>query len=118
MGAPASGPRPATVCAELLAALEASEGRTRRRKRDQRPDVIGLGIKRRLLEDAVREDPEPEAFEAWLLDRVLRTGTGDGAVRAMAIQIFEEWKLALASEPFRGWLADGAPSADRGAGGR
>jgi hypothetical protein len=114
MAGSAGGPRPATVCAELLAALEASEGRTRRRKRDQRPDVIGLGIKRRLLEDAVREDPEPEAFEAWLLDRVLRTGTGDGAVRAMALQIFEEWKLALGMEAFRGWLAEGAPSEDRG----
>lgn len=108
--------RPATVCAELLEALRASEDRTRHRKRDQRPDRIGLGIKRRLLEDAVREDPDPEAFEGWLLDRVLGAAgaaSGEGAVRAMAIQVFEEWNLARDSTPFRGWLADGAPSGDR-----
>jgi hypothetical protein len=105
--------RPSQVCAELLDALEASEGRTRRRKRDQRPDVIGLGIKRRLLEAAVREDPEPADFEGWLLDRVVQAGAGNGADRAMALQVFEEWRLATFSDPFRGWLASGAPSADR-----
>jgi hypothetical protein len=105
--------RPARVCAELLAALEASEGRTRRRKRDQRPDVIGLGIKRRLLEEAVRDDPEPVDFEGWLMDRVHDGGPGNGAVRAMALQVFEEWRMATASQPFRGWLASGAPSDDR-----
>jgi hypothetical protein len=109
-----SGPlRPASVCAELLAALEASESKSRRRKRDQRPDVIGLGLKRRLLEAAVREDPEPEEFEGWLLDRVLGAAEGEGAVRAMALQVFEEWRLAGLSDPFRGWLARGAPSDDR-----
>lgn len=105
--------RPARVCAELLEALEASEGRTRKRKRDQRPDIIGLGIKRRLLEAAVQADPEPEDFEGWLLDRVLASGDGHGAVRAMAVQVFDEWKLALMSDPFRDWLASGAPSEDR-----
>jgi hypothetical protein len=39
-------------------------------------------------------------------------------VRAMALQIFEEWRLALLSDPFRDWLARGAPSADRGPAGR
>ena len=38
--------RPAEVCAALLAALEAAEGRRRSRKRDQTPDAIGLAIKR------------------------------------------------------------------------
>jgi hypothetical protein len=35
----------------------------RRRKRDTTADAIGLTIKRRLLEQAVRQDPEPEIFE-------------------------------------------------------
>jgi hypothetical protein len=110
----AAGPlRPSRVCAELLEALEASEGRTRRRKRDQRPDIIGLRIKRDLLEAAVREDPAPDAFEGWLLDQVVGAGPGNGAVRAMALQVFEEWRLATVSDPFRGWLASGAPSEDR-----
>jgi hypothetical protein len=105
--------RPGRVCRELLEALAASEGRSRKRKRDQKPDVIGLGIKRSLLEAAVRDDPEPDAFEEWLLRQVTSAGPGSGAVRAMALQIFEEWRLARQSDPFRGWLSEGAPSADR-----
>src|SRR2546422_5226163 len=38
--------RPGEICRELLAALDASEGRRRRRKRDTTPDAIGLTIKR------------------------------------------------------------------------
>jgi hypothetical protein len=105
--------RPAQLCAELLQALLASEAQTRRRKRDQRPDIIGLRIKRELLEAAVRADPAPDDFEEWLLGEVLRAGTGAGGVRAMALQVFEEWQLARASDPFRGWLERGAPSDDR-----
>jgi hypothetical protein len=112
-GPPATGLRPARVCAELLEALASSEGRSRKRKRDQRPDAIGMGIKRGLLEAAVEEDPDPDDFEGWLLDRVLEGGPGSGAIRAMALQVFEEWRLARHAAPFRGWLADGAPSADR-----
>jgi hypothetical protein len=81
-------PRPAHICAQLLAALEATEGRRRRRKRDTTPDAIGIAIKRQLLEGAVRDDPEP----------------GDLA----------DWRLAKTSDRFRGWLEEGAPSADAG----
>src|SRR5688500_4913591 len=50
--------RPAQVCRGLLAALDASDGRRRARKRDQTPDAIGLAAKRELLERAVRDDPD------------------------------------------------------------
>ena len=60
--------RPADVCKALLAALDAADGRRRKRKRDQTPDSIGLSIKRELLEHAVRDDPSPEAFDEWLLN--------------------------------------------------
>ena len=106
------GTRPSAVCRELLAALEASEGRRQRRKRDTTPDAIGLGIKRDLLERAVAADPEPGAFEAWLLDQCRGAGGAEGGVRAMALSIFEEWRLAQEAEPFREWLARGAPSDD------
>jgi hypothetical protein len=111
----APGPRPAEVCRGLLAALEAAEGRRLRRKRDTKPDAIGLGLKRDLLVQAVRDDPEPEAFEGWLLEQCLAAdGTASvGAVRAMATDILTEWQLASASPDFRGWLAAGAPSEDR-----
>jgi hypothetical protein len=124
---PPSSLRPAEVCRRLLAALDASEGRRRRRKRDTSPDAIGLAIKRRLLEEAVRADPDPAAFEGWLLERCHAAhdsgrrgrGRGDlglsaasGPVRAMALDVLAEWQLAQTSRAFRSWLDRGAPSDD------
>jgi hypothetical protein len=109
-----STPRPAVVCGELIAALEASEGRRRRRKRDTTPDAIGLGIKRDLLESAVAADPDPGLFEAWLLERCLAPsgGASVGAMRAMALEILAEWRMACAAGDFSAWLGRGAPSED------
>ena len=113
-----SGLRPAVVCRRLLAALEASEGRRRRRKRDTTPDAIGLGIKRALLEAVVAEDPDPAAFEGWLLARCLepKDGASVGAMRAMALDVLGEWRLACLARDFADWLDRGAPSDDTGAG--
>lgn len=106
--------RPARLCEGLLAALDASEGRRRRRKRDTTPDAVGHGIKREILEAAVRADPDPRDFEAWLLTRCLaahRTKSV-GATRMMALDILADWRLAEAAPDFLEWLARGAPSAD------
>jgi hypothetical protein len=102
----------------LLAALEAAEGRRRRRKRDQTPDAIGLTIKRDLLQRVVQEDPNPEAFEAWLLHCVQSCSAPQsaGALSAMARAIFDEWRLAHSMNAFKHWLDQGAPSADTDAG--
>jgi hypothetical protein len=107
--------RPAQLCRELLAALDVAEGRRRRRKRDTTPDAIGIGIKRELLEAALREDPDPDAFEGWLLERCLgAAGThSTGGVRAMALEVLHEWQLARSLGAFDQWLAGGAPSEDR-----
>ena len=106
--------RPADVCKALLTALEASEGRKRKRKRDQTPDTIGLSIRRSLLERAVREDPSPEAFAEWLLRYPINCDTPQwaGAVSAMARAVLEEWRLAHSLDGFRAWLEHGAPSDD------
>lgn len=104
---------PARVCARLLAALGASEGRRQRRKRNTTADTIGLEMKRSLLERAVEEAPSAEAFEAWLLEKCEEDG-GGGGVRAMALEILEEWRLALISPEFAAWLERGAPSDDAG----
>jgi hypothetical protein len=111
-GSPLS--RPAAVCRGLLSALEASEARRKRRQRDTTPDALGLAMKRELLERAVKDDPEPERFEAWLLERTLAAEhTGIGGTRAMALEILREWRLAVAAPEFGAWLSAGAPSDDR-----
>jgi hypothetical protein len=116
--------RPAEVCQTLLAALDASEGRRRRRKRNTTPDSIGMAIKRSILEQALRDNPEADAFEGWLLERCLSAGeaptpgaaeglfAASGPVRAMALEVLAEWRLAQASGTFRNWLSHGAPSED------
>jgi hypothetical protein len=105
--------RPADVCRALLAALEASEGRRRNRKRDQTPDAFGLGVKRDLLRQAAEDDPRPEAFEEWLLNYPLTQPRElAGPAFAMARAVFEEWRLAHVSGEFRLWLEQGAPSDD------
>ena len=113
-GEPLKSVRPAQVCAALLAALEAAEGRRRSRKRDQTPDAIGLAIKRDLLRRAVQEDPDPEVFEAWLLRCIQGCSAPEssGAVTAMARSIFDEWCLAHSMDEFKTWLDRGAPSDD------
>jgi hypothetical protein len=103
--------RPARLCTALLAALNASEGRSRERKRDQTPDSIGLTLRRGLLERAANDDPEPDAFEQWLSDHV-EASTWPGAVRAIARTVLDEWRLAHQLETFAAWLEHGAPSED------
>lgn len=103
--------RPARICGALLAALDAAEGRSRARKRDQTPDTIGLALRRDLLDCAVRDDPEPEAFEQWLLDHVA-SRTAPGAAHAVARAVFDEWRLAHRMDAFASWLQLGAPSDD------
>ena len=106
--------RPADVCRALLAALEASEGRRRKRKRDQTPDAFGLAVKRALLQRAVEDDPRPEAFEEWLLNYPPSCKAPElaGPAFAMARAVFDEWRLAHALGEFRLWLEQGAPSDD------
>jgi hypothetical protein len=108
------GMRPADVCRALLAALDAAEGRRRMRKRDQTPDAFGLSVKRDLLERAVADDPDPDAFEGWLLKYPVGCSRPElaGPALAMARAVFEEWRLAHTLGEFRSWLEQGAPSDD------
>jgi hypothetical protein len=104
--------RPADVCRQLLAALDASEGRRKRRKRDTTPDAIGMAVKYDLLAQTVQEDPSPEGFESWLLQKCLAAGFASGPMHAMALDVLREWQLAQASPAFHTWLSQGAPSDD------
>lgn len=109
---PATEPlRPGTFARLSLAAHAAAEGRRRRRKRNQTPDAIGLAIRRELLERIAAEEPAPAAFEAWLL-RYTLDQPASGPVRALAVQVLEEYRFAQHDPAFGRWLAAGAPSAD------
>ena len=103
--------RPAQFCRFLLRTLDAAEAQTRRRKRDQRPDHIGLGIRRHLLERAIADGPEECDFERWLLEQVL-VSEDPGALRAMAVLILDEFRFAATQPEFTAWLKAGAPNAD------
>lgn len=109
---PETGLRPGEVCRRLLGAMDASEGRRKRRKRDTRPDLVGLGIKRDLLAQAAVDDPSVDDFEGWLLEQCLDAGPLAGAYRAMALEVLHEWRLAVAAPSFGAWLEAGAPSDD------
>lgn len=104
---------PAELCRGLLGALDASEGRRKRRARNTTADSIGLGIQRDLLEDIIRHDPPPDGFEAWLMHRCEAEGAADGAMRAMALSIWDQWQLAQRAPDVRAWIAAGAQSDDR-----
>ncbi len=107
---------PVELCRGLLGALDASEGRRRRRARNTTADSIGMEIQRALLEGVVREAPDAPDFERWLLERCMAEGESDGATRAMALFIWHQWQLASEAEGFRDWIIRGAPSDDRGRG--
>jgi hypothetical protein len=107
---------PAELSRGLLGALDASEGRRRRRARNTTADSIGLDIQRGLLDDIVRDDPAPDEFEAWLLARCEAEGAGDGAMRAMALSVWEQWQLAQRAPDVRAWIVAGARSDDRDSG--
>jgi hypothetical protein len=106
---------PAEICRALLAALEASEGRRKRRQRNTTPDAIGITVKRELLERALQDDPAAENFEAWLMEYCAANSADAtiGTLRATAIQVLEDWRLAHQVPQFREWLAHGAPSGDK-----
>jgi hypothetical protein len=104
---------PVELCRGLLGALDASEGRRRRRSRNTTADSIGMEIQRELLEAAVREAPGAPDFERWLLARCMAEGESDGATRAMALFIWHQWQLASEAPSFREWITRGSPSDDR-----
>jgi len=103
--------RPAEFARRSLAAIEASEGRRRRRKRDTTPDKIGLDLKRELLYQTAAADPPPDGYEAFLLAQVLAARAA-GPLRALAAELLDEYRLAALDPTYSRWLANGAPSDD------
>lgn len=71
-----------------------------------------MSLKRTLLEDTVQHDPDPDTYEEWLLGRCVTRDTPSGPLRAMALDVLADWRLAQSSAEFRSWLEQGAPSDD------
>ncbi len=102
------GVRPAQVCEWLLTSIDVAEGRRKRRARNTTPDNIGLNLKLDLLQKCIAADPDPDGFQAWLLQAALKPDQASGPVRAVCADILFEWQSALQDPFYRDWLLAGA----------
>jgi hypothetical protein len=82
--------------------LSSGDEAPRPRARDQQADRAGLILKRRVLDALVALDPEPQDLEAALLAIVEDFGQPTGPTRAIALSLFDEWRVACATPE---WLA-------------
>jgi hypothetical protein len=80
-----------------LLLLASRDLRPRQRARDQRADVLGLDLKRRILQHLADQDPEPADVSATLFQVIEQFGPPFGPTRAIATLIHEEWQVACAS---------------------
>jgi hypothetical protein len=85
-----------------LLLLASRDLRPRQRARDQRADVAGLDLKRRILEEVAGQDPEPAEVATVLFRCIDQFGPPFGATRALAAVIHEEWQAACVSPD---WVA-------------
>src|SRR3989442_12307786 len=83
--------RPRDLALVLLASREL---RPRQRARDQQADLVGLDLKRRLLEHIAALDPEPADLEAALLRIIEGLEKPSGPGGAIAASFREEWQAA------------------------
>jgi hypothetical protein len=89
-------PRPAQVCRDLLATLRVSDALRRRGARTV-AEIIAMAFERAVLERAIIEDPGPEEFESWLVERCIELAPdsrGESWVRTTAVQIHDRWLAA------------------------
>src|SRR5438445_2588988 len=80
-----------------LLLLASRDLRPRQRARDQRADLAGLDLKRRVLQGLADRDPEPADVQAALLGIVDEIGPPTGPTRAIATSIYDEWQAACIS---------------------
>ena len=85
-----------------LLLLASGDLRPRHRARDQQADLIGLELKRRILQRLADLDPKPAVLEAALVQIVEEIGPPTGPARAVATVVREEWQVACAAPE---WVA-------------
>ncbi len=91
--------RPRDLAILLLASTDL---RPRQRARDQQADLVGMELKRRILQHLAEVDPEPAEMEATLIQAVDAIGPPTGPARAVALVVWEEWQTACRSPE---WVA-------------
>lgn len=91
--------RPRDLALLLLATREMLP---RTRARDQQADLIGLGLKRRILVRLAALDPEPLDLDDVLLRIVAGLGEPTGPARAVALAVRADWQMACATPA---WVA-------------
>jgi hypothetical protein len=84
-----------------LLLLSSEELRPRKRMRSQYPDVVGMELKRSLLQAVADLDPESDDLDATLARLIDELGSPAGPIRALAIGFRDDWR-GLASNP--SWL--------------
>jgi hypothetical protein len=89
----------------------------RKRARDQQADLAGLALKRRVLDALAARDPEPDDMEGALLAIVVEVGSPPGATRAIALALFEDWRIATETPGWVAHLLDEALRSDDTSGG-
>jgi hypothetical protein len=99
---PTASPEPIRPRDLALLLLASGDLLPRARARDQRADLVGMELKRRVLERLVAVDPEPADLEATLARIVDEFGPPTGPTRAVAILIMDEWRTACAAPE---WIA-------------
>ncbi len=79
-----------------------------RLSRDLEPDLLGLGLKQRVLDAVIAADPPAEEFERALLESAAALGLPAGSARGVCSDILMEWRMAQASPNFVPWLREEA----------
>src|SRR5437762_7824648 len=76
-----------------LLLLASGDLRPRKRARDQQADLVGLELKRTILQRVAALDPEPADLDAVLIRIVEENSTPTGPARAVARVVREEWQM-------------------------
>lgn len=86
----------------------------RQRARDQAADLVGMELKRDVLQRLAALDPEPDALDVALQQIIEDIGPPHGPTRGICLNIRYDWEAAEASPEFVAWLLDEAVRESQG----
>ena len=86
----------------------------RQRARDQAADLVGMELKRDVLQRLAALDPEPNELNTALQQIIEDIGPPQGPTRGICLNIRYDWEAAEASPEFVAWLLDEAVRESQG----